>query len=85
MIGYLEGRLKRLDASTALIVANGVGAYANSLLEYSLNGQFKRFTAKVGIDAAKEHGSLALCTGRKADAAGVVQLSNERSQVDSRH
>lgn len=32
----------------------GVGAFANSLLEYSLNGQFKKFRAKVGVDAATD-------------------------------
>ncbi|NQT92976.1 MAG: NPCBM/NEW2 domain-containing protein [Lentisphaerae bacterium] len=34
--------------------ANGIGTFANCLLEYAVNGQFKRFTAEVGIDAATE-------------------------------
>src|SRR5207253_1302719 len=33
---------------------NGLGVFARSLTEYSLNGQFSRFTTKVGIDAATE-------------------------------
>mgnify|MGYP000445215670 CR=1 FL=1 len=34
--------------------ANGIGTFANSLLEYPLNRQFTRFTAKVGVDAVTE-------------------------------
>ena len=34
--------------------AEGIGVFANSLLEYSLNGQFKKFRAKVGVDAATD-------------------------------
>ena len=34
--------------------ADGIGSFAQSLLEYPLNGQFQRFTAKVGVDAATE-------------------------------
>ena len=33
---------------------NGIGVFAPCLLEYPINGQFKRFTAEVGIDAATE-------------------------------
>jgi len=33
---------------------NGIGTFANCLLEYAVNGQFKRFTAQVGVDAATE-------------------------------
>lgn len=33
---------------------NGIGSFARSLLEFSLNGQFKRFTTKVGVDAVTE-------------------------------
>jgi hypothetical protein len=32
----------------------GIGAFANALVECSLNGQFTRFTAEVGIDAATQ-------------------------------
>lgn len=41
MIGYLEGKLKRLDASTALIVANGVGYEVHVSLQtyYKLEGK----------------------------------------------
>lgn len=34
--------------------ANGIGTFARSLLEFSLNGQFRRFTAKAGVDAVTE-------------------------------
>ena len=34
--------------------ANGIGVFARSLLEFPLNGQFKRFTAKAGVDAATD-------------------------------
>ena len=33
---------------------NGIGTFARSLQEISLNGQFKRFTSKVGVDALTE-------------------------------
>ena len=33
---------------------NGIGAFARSLVEFPLNGQFKRFTSKVGVDAATD-------------------------------
>ncbi len=44
------GRLKVDNAS----YANGIGTFARSLLEFPLNGQFKRFKAKAGIDAVTE-------------------------------
>ncbi|MGB8356556.1 MAG: NPCBM/NEW2 domain-containing protein, partial [Chthoniobacteraceae bacterium] len=34
--------------------ANGIGTFARSLIEFPLNGQFRRFTAKVGVDAITE-------------------------------
>ncbi|MEI8084249.1 MAG: NPCBM/NEW2 domain-containing protein, partial [Actinomycetes bacterium] len=33
---------------------NGIGCFAMSLQEFSLGGRFKRFTAKVGVDAVTE-------------------------------
>jgi Holliday junction DNA helicase RuvA len=41
VIGYLEGKLKRLDASTALIVANGVGYEVHVSLQtyYKIEGK----------------------------------------------
>ncbi len=33
---------------------NGIGLFAPCLIEYPLNGQFKRLTAKVGVDAATQ-------------------------------
>jgi hypothetical protein len=32
----------------------GIGCFAQSLLEYALDGRYKRFTATVGVDAAAE-------------------------------
>jgi len=34
--------------------ANGIGTFARSLLEFPLHGQFRRFTAKAGVDAVTE-------------------------------
>ncbi len=34
--------------------ANGIGVFARSLLEFPLNRQFTRFTAKVGVDAVTD-------------------------------
>ena len=34
--------------------ANGIGTFARSLLEFPLNGQFRRFTAQAGVDAVTE-------------------------------
>jgi len=34
--------------------ANGIGTFARSLLEFPLNGQFRRFTARAGVDAVTE-------------------------------
>jgi hypothetical protein len=34
--------------------ANGIGTFARSLLEFPINGQFKRFKARAGIDAVTE-------------------------------
>lgn len=56
--------------------ANGIGAFANCLLEYPLNRQFARFTAKVGVDAITEgKGSVvfeAYADGRKLWASPVM-------------
>ena len=38
----------------ATAYANGLGTFARSLVEVPLNGQYSRFTAKVGVDAATE-------------------------------
>jgi hypothetical protein len=34
--------------------ANGLGTFAKSLMEFPINGQFRRFVAKVGVDAVTE-------------------------------
>jgi hypothetical protein len=64
---------------------NGIGVFARSLLEYSLNGQFVRFTAKVGIDAATEgKGSVefeAYADGRKVWSSGVMSGLDEAKPV----
>jgi len=56
--------------------ANGIGTFANCLLEYPLNRQFARFTAKVGVDAVTEgKGSVvfeAYADGRKLWASPVL-------------
>ncbi len=66
--------------------ANGIGAYANSLLEYPLNGQFSRFTAKVGIDAATEgRGSVifeAWGDGKKIFSSGIMSGLDRAKPVD---
>lgn len=33
---------------------NGIGVFAPCIIEYPLNGQFKKFTAEVGVDAATQ-------------------------------
>jgi len=56
--------------------ANGIGTFANCLLEYPLNRQFARFTARVGVDAVTEgKGSVvfeAYADGRKLWASPVL-------------
>jgi hypothetical protein len=68
------------------IFANGIGAYANSLLEYSLNGQFKRFTARVGIDAATEgKGSVVFevwADGKKVYTSGIMSGLDRPKSID---
>jgi hypothetical protein len=73
----------KVDAET---FANGIGAYANSLLEYPLNGQFKRFTAKAGVDAATEgKGSVVFevwADGKKVWTSGVVSGLDRAKAID---
>ncbi|MBI2194634.1 MAG: NPCBM/NEW2 domain-containing protein [Planctomycetes bacterium] len=56
--------------------ANGIGVFARSLLEYALNGQFRRFSARAGIDAATEgKGSVVFEVygdGKKLWSSGIV-------------
>jgi len=44
----IVGEPLRVDRET---FANGIGTFAQSLLEIPLGGRFKRFTSKVGVDA----------------------------------
>lgn len=65
---------------------NGIGVFARSLLEYSLNGQFSTFTAKVGVDAATEgKGSVEFevyADGKKVWSSGVMSGLDEARDVD---
>jgi hypothetical protein len=65
---------------------NGIGTYARSLLEYSLNGQFRRFRAKVGIDAVTDgKGSVVFevhADGKKVWSSGVMSGLDEAKEVD---
>jgi hypothetical protein len=47
----IVGAALRIDQET---FANGIGTFARSLLEIPLNGQFTRFTSRVGVDAMTE-------------------------------
>jgi hypothetical protein len=66
--------------------ANGLGVFARSLVEYELNGQFKRFTAKVGVDAATEgRGSVTFeiyLDGKKAWATPTMSGLDAMREVD---
>jgi hypothetical protein len=65
---------------------NGIGVFAKSLLEYSLNGQFKRFKARVGIDSITDgRGSVVFevwTDGRKAWASPVMSGLEQSAPVD---
>ena len=66
--------------------ANGIGAFAQSLLEYPLNGQFTRFTAKVGVDAVTEgRGSVVFeiyADGKKRWSSPVMSGLDQPREVD---
>ncbi|HZK81513.1 MAG TPA: NPCBM/NEW2 domain-containing protein, partial [Humisphaera sp.] len=66
--------------------ANGIGAYANSLLEYPLNGQFAKFAAKVGVDAATEgRGSVVFEVwgdGKKLWSSGIMSGLDRAKSID---
>lgn len=66
--------------------ANGIGAYANGLLEYPLNGQFKRFVAKAGVDAATEgRGSVVFevwADGKKVWTSGIMSGLDRAKSID---
>lgn len=65
---------------------NGVAVHANSLLEYPLNGQFSRFRAQVGVDAAADgRGSVVFevwADGEKRWASPVMSGLDEARTVD---
>jgi hypothetical protein len=60
----LEPRIARSIVGSPLWIQetrfeHGVGVLANSLMEYALNGQFKRFSSRIGVDrAAQGRGSV---------------------------
>ena len=65
---------------------NGIGTYARSLIEYSLNGQFRRFRSKVGIDAVTDgKGSVVFevhADGKKIWSSGVMSGLDEAKEID---
>jgi hypothetical protein len=66
--------------------ADGIGVFAQSLLEYPLNKQFSRFTAKVGVDAVTEgRGSVVFevyADGKKIWASGVMSGLDQPKAID---
>ncbi|HYG77828.1 MAG TPA: NPCBM/NEW2 domain-containing protein, partial [Planctomycetota bacterium] len=66
--------------------ANGLGVFAQSLLEFPIHKQFSRFTAKVGIDAVTEgRGSVVFevyADGKKVWASGVMSGLDQPKTID---
>jgi len=66
--------------------ANGLGVFAQSLQEYALNKQFKRFKAQVGVDAVTEgRGSVVFevyADGKKIWASGVMSGLDQPKVID---
>ena len=79
----MAGGVLKVDVDT---FANGIGAYANCLLEYPLNGQFKRFAAKVGVDSATEgRGSVVFevwADGKKVWTSGIMSGLDRAKAID---
>lgn len=84
-------RYGRNMVGTPLVVVetsfeNGIGTYARSLIEYSLNGRFRRFRAGVGIDAVTDgKGSVLFevhADGKKVWSSGVMSGLDEAKEVD---
>ena len=67
--------------------ANGIGVFAQSLLEVPLNGQFARFAAKVGVDAVTEgRGSVVFEVygdGKKLWASPILSGLDEAKAVEA--
>ena len=65
---------------------NGLGVFARSLLEYSLNKQFRRFTAEVGIDSiTKGKGSVVFevyADDQKLWASPIMSGLDDPQKVD---
>ena len=65
---------------------NGIGVFAPCLLEYALNGQFSKFTADAGIDAATEGGGSVVFViygdGEKLWSSGLVTGLDKAKPVD---
>ena len=65
---------------------NGIGVFAPCLLEYALNGQFSKFTADAGIDAATEGGGSVVFEiygdGEKLWSSGLVTGLDKAKPVD---
>ncbi|MBM4039451.1 MAG: hypothetical protein FJ290_13145 [Planctomycetes bacterium] len=66
--------------------ANGMGVFAQSLQEFALNGQFRRFTATIGVDAVTEgRGSVVFevhADGKKLWASPVMSGLDEPRKLD---
>jgi len=66
--------------------ANGIGAFAPCVIDYPINGQFKRFTAEAGVDAATEgRGSVVFevhADGRKLWNSPVITGLDKPREVN---
>jgi hypothetical protein len=66
--------------------ADGIGVMAKSLLEYPTAGQFNRFTATVGVDAATEgRGSVVfevVCDGKRRWTSGLMSGLDQPKKID---
>ena len=64
---------------------NGIGVFAPSFLEYSLNGQFSRFTAEVGIDTVTQgKGSVVFevyADGKKVFTSSIMSGLDEAKKI----
>jgi hypothetical protein len=64
----------------------GIGCFAQSLLEYALDGRYKRFTATVGVDAAAEgRGSVVFemyADGKKVWSSPLMSGLDAARKVD---
>ncbi len=73
-------------AKAWMFITGGLGVMAKSLIEYPLAGQFSRFTAQVGIDAATEgRGSVVFevyADGKRIWTSGLMSGLDQPKKVD---